>query len=99
MGRVRKYTGADPFIRSDSFTTDDQKTVNKGDTIKIKGIWGTEFKFLNFVTNPITEVSWIDCIQLERGIGCGLRSFYPNRVKIVSKEKKRGRKRRSSKSY
>jgi hypothetical protein len=99
MGRVRKYAGVDPFIRSDSFTTIDNKVVNQGDFIKIKGIWGTEFKFLNFVTNPKTETSWIDCIQLEKGIGCGMRSFYPDRVKVKLKESKRGKKRRPHKSY
>lgn len=97
MGRPRKYKGIDPFIRVDSFTTPEGKTIVKGDIIKIKGIWGTTFKFLNHVTNPKTGVSWIDCIQLEKGLGCGFRSFYPDRIKTIPKKRgKRGKRNRPS---
>lgn len=87
MGRPRKYKGVDPFIRESSFITNDGKTINAGDLIKIKGIWGSKFKFQNFVTNPKTGVSWIDCIELERGVACGMRSFYPERVKAIPKKR------------
>lgn len=97
MGRPRKYKGIDPFVREESFITENGKTVTKGDIIKIKGIWGTTFKFLNYVTNPKTGVSWIDCIQLDRGVGCGFRSFYPERVKVIPKKRgKRGKRNRPS---
>lgn len=87
MGKQRKYNGTDPFIREDSFITDDGKVVTKGDIVKIKGIWGSTFRFLNYVTNPKTNVSWVDCIQIEKGLGCGFRSFYPERVKIIPKKR------------
>jgi hypothetical protein len=87
VARPRKYKGVDPFVREDSFITETGKKVTKGDVIKIKGMWGREFKFLNYVTNPKTNVSWIDCIELERGLGCGFRSFYPERVKIIPKKR------------
>jgi hypothetical protein len=87
MGRRKKVQDNDPFIREESFISNDGKTVNKGDLIKIKGIWGIKFKFLNYVTNPKNDISWIDCLQLERGIACGTRSFYPDRVKLIPKKR------------
>jgi hypothetical protein len=87
MARRRKIKINDPFIREESFTTEEGKTIVKGDIIKIKGVWGIKFKFLSHVTNPKNNVSWIDCIQLEKGIGCGWRSFYPDRVKTIPKRR------------
>ena len=87
MGRRKKVKTNDPFVREESFVTEEGRTINKGDLIKIKGVWGTKFKFLNYVTNPKTGVSWIDCIELEKGMGCGFRSFYPDRVKHIPKKR------------
>lgn len=87
MGRRKKVTINDPFIREESFVTETGKTVTKGDIIKIKGIWGTKFRFQQYVTNPRINKSWIDCIELEKGVGCGIRSFYPERVKVVPKKR------------
>ena len=87
MRRLKKYNRVDPFVREDSFVTKDEKIVTSGDIIKIKGIWGSKFRFHKFVTNPNTGVSWIDCVELERGISCGMRSFYPERVKIIPKKR------------
>lgn len=91
MARKKKSatTDKDPFIRQESFVTDQGRTISRGDIIKIKGVWGSKFRFLNHVTNPKNNVSWIDCIELEKGVGCGWRSFYPERVKSIPK--KRGR--------
>lgn len=97
MGRSKKYKGGtDPFVREPQFVTETGKTIVQGDIIKIKGVWGTKFKFLNYVTNPKTGVSWVDCIELERGLGCGFRSFYPDRVKVIPK--KRGKRVKRSRS-
>lgn len=87
MGRLKKYKGTDPFIREDSFITEDGKKVTSGDLIKIKGVWGSKFRFHQFVTNPQNGVSWIDCVELEKGVACGMRSFYPDRVKLIPKKR------------
>lgn len=88
MPRRRKTVNkTDPFNRTDSFTTIEGKTVSRGDIIKIKGVWGTKFRFFNYVTNPSNGVSWIDCVELEKGVGCGMRSFYPERVKVMPKRR------------
>lgn len=95
MARRKKYTGKDPFIREDTMTVDN-KVVVKGDLIKIKGVYATEFKFLNLVTNPENGVQWVDCIQMYKGLGCGFRSFYPDRVKPIVKRKRRVKRTRTS---
>lgn len=87
MGKRKKFEGRDPFIREESFVTDDGKTIVRGDLIKIKGIWGVQFKFLHHVNNPKIDVSWIDCLELEKGVACGMRSFYPDRVKHIPKKR------------
>lgn len=87
MGRRKVYKLNDPFIRENSFVTEEGKTVNQGDIIKIKGIWGVKFKFHQYVTNPKINKSWIDCVELEKGVGCGMRSFYPERVKVMPKKR------------
>ena len=87
MGRRKKVQINDPFVREASFVTEEGKTVTQGDIIKIKGIWGTKFRFQQHVTNPDINRSWIDCVQLEKGVGCGMRSFYPERVKVMPKKR------------
>jgi len=87
MGRRKKVQIDDPFVRETSFVTEEGKTVTQGDTIKIKGIWGTKFRFQQYVTNPKNNKTWIDCIELEKGVGCGMRSFYEDRVKVMPKKR------------
>jgi hypothetical protein len=97
MGRRKKVQINDPFIREGSFTTQEGKVVNQGDIIKIKGIWGTKFKFHQHVTNPKNNKTWIDCVELEKGVGCGMRSFYEDRVRVMPKKRgKRVKRNRSS---
>jgi hypothetical protein len=98
MARRKKYNVIDPFIREESFTTSDGRSISKGDLIKIRGIWGTKFRFHQYVTNPNTGASWIDCVQLEKGVGCGMRSFYPDRVKYIPKKRGKRVKRSSQAS-
>lgn len=87
MGRRKKVKVNDPFIRQDSMTTEEGRTINHGDIIKIKGVWGTKFRFLGHVTNPKNGAVWIDCIELEKGVGCGWRSFRPERAKVIPKKR------------
>lgn len=96
MGRRKKVQIDDPFVREQSFVTEEGKTVNQGDIVKIRGVWGTKFRFHQYVTNPDINKSWVDCVQLEKGVGCGMRSFYPDRVKVVPK--KRGKRVKGSRS-
>jgi hypothetical protein len=98
MPKRKKLLKNDPFIRTETFVTESGKTISSGDIIKIKGVWGSKFRFLNYVTNPKNGVSWIDCIELERGVPCGWRSFYPDRVKALPKKRGKRVKRSSQAS-
>ena len=89
MKKRKKFEGNDPFIRKERFITDQGKVITQGDFIRIKGVSGTQFKFLNYVTNPTIGVSWVDCVELERGLSCSLRSFYPERVKHIPKKREK----------
>ena len=97
MARRKTVTSIDPFVREESMVLLD-KTINRGDIVKIKGIWGSEFKFVSFVTNPKNGAQWVDCVELERGVACGMRSFRPERVKPVTKRIKGVKRRRSRKT-
>jgi hypothetical protein len=86
MPRKKTYKNNDPFIRSPEIMVGNIKVV-RGDIIKIKGIYGTKFKFLEYVINPKNNAEWIDCIQLEKGISCGMRCFRPDRIKLIPKKR------------
>lgn len=65
--------------------------INAGDIIKIQGEYGSKFKFNALVTNKETGAQWVDCIELERGVACGWRSFRTERVKRVPIRGKRAK--------
>lgn len=97
MARRKTITSIDPFVREESMVLLD-KTINKGDIVKIQGVWGSEFRFVSLVTNPKNGAQWVDCVELERGVACGMRSFRPERVKLVTKRIKGVKRRRSRKA-
>jgi hypothetical protein len=63
------------------------RVIFSGEIIKIHGIWGTKFIFKEHVTRTDNGKQWINCYQLEKGVKCGLRSFYPERIKPIPKKK------------
>jgi hypothetical protein len=65
--------------------------ITEGDIIKIQGEHGMKFKFWAFVTNTETGVQWVDCLELDRGVSGGMRSFYLERVKRVPVKRKRAK--------
>ena len=65
--------------------------IAQGDIIKIQGEHGIKFKFSAFVTNTETGVQWVDCLELDRGVAGGMRSFYLERVKRVPVKRKRAK--------
>jgi hypothetical protein len=65
--------------------------IAEGDIIKIQGEHGMKFKFWAFVTNTETGVQWVDCLELDRGVSGGMRSFYLERVKRVPVKRKRAK--------
>lgn len=92
MGRRKKVVPplAHLYHREPTFTTPEGRVVEEGDIIKIKGIWGTKFRFKEHVRRTDdTSKEWIDCFELDRGQLCGYRSFTPDRVKPMPKKRKK----------
>lgn len=86
---AKKIKINDPFDRKDSMVTNSGHEVSKGDLIKISGEYGAVFKFQSYVTNPKNGVKWVDCFEIIKGVSGPSRSFYPERVKPVTKRGKR----------
>jgi hypothetical protein len=89
---ARKKKVVSPFSHlycyEQTYTTSEGRLIESGEIIKIRGIWGVKFKFVRHVqrTDDNTK-EWIDCYELEKGVTCGLRSFYPERIKPLSKKR------------
>ena len=66
------------------------RTINRGDIIKIDGEHGGRFKFHSLVTNTETGSQWIDCFELHKTVVSAWRSFKSDRIKLIPI--KRGRK-------
>lgn len=59
------------------------RNVEKGTELSIDGVRG-RMRFLAYVTNTETGVSWLDCVDRDKHF----RSFYVDRVKRVHYKKK-----------
>lgn len=73
------------------------RLVEPGETIKITQVWGTRFRFVRHVYNPETKTEWIDCIELHKGQPAQIRSFRPERVKVLPKKRRAKRKKTETK--
>jgi hypothetical protein len=68
----------------------DNFIIEKGDIVKVKGEYGTKFKFHSLVTNNATGSQWVDCFEIQRGTATAYRSFKIDKIKRIPV--KRGRK-------
>lgn len=73
------------FLREPETSIDGFK-VSQGDILKVKGEYGSKFKFHGLTTNLETGEQWIDCFEIVRGQVAALRSFKPDRIKRVPKK-------------
>ena len=60
--------------------------ISQGDLFKVKGEYGSKFKFYSLTTNLETGSQWIDCFEIQRGQIAAFRSFKPDRIKRVPKK-------------
>jgi hypothetical protein len=73
------------FLREPEISIDGFRIV-QGDLLKIKGEYGSKFKFNGFITNLETGDQWVDCFEIVRGQVAALRSFKPDRIKRIPKK-------------
>jgi hypothetical protein len=65
----------------------DNHIISRGDMIKVKGEYGTKFRFDHVVTNTETGAVWVDCFETFRGTVGAFRSFKIERVKRIPKRR------------
>jgi hypothetical protein len=97
MAKKKKFVSPSPnaqlYLKEDQYVTSDGKTINAGDLIKVKGEYGTKFKFIAYVKHTISGATWVDCLELERGVARAFRSFREDRIKPIHIPKRRNKKR------
>jgi len=82
------------FVKDSVFVREEEvvignRTILRGEVIKIEGEHGGRFKFHSLVTNTMTGSQWIDCFELHKSVVSGWRSFKTDRIKPIPV--KRGR--------
>ena len=94
MGRRKNVVSplAHLYHREPTYTTSEGRTIEPGEVIKIKGVWGSKFKFKEYVRRTDNGAEWIDCYELERGQHCGQRSFRPELIKPLPKKRRKRKK-------
>jgi hypothetical protein len=70
----------EPEISIDGFI------IGQGDLFKVKGEYGSKFKFIGFITNLETGAQWVDCIEIVRNQAGAFRSFKSDRIKRIPKK-------------
>ena len=93
VARRKKHKSLNPnahfFVNVDHYVMPENgRVIEKDEIIKISGEHGRKFKFKQHVTRTDTGVEWIDCIQMEKGVSAGFRSFRPNRIKPLPKSRR-----------
>jgi hypothetical protein len=94
--RRKKYKSPNPnahlFINTDYYEIpESSRVIQKDEIIKISGEHGKKFKFKEHVKRSDTNVEWINCIQIEKGLSAGWRSFRPDRIKPLPRSRKQKR--------
>jgi hypothetical protein len=84
------------YHRESFYTMPDGRVVERGEIIKIQGVYATKFKFFEHVRRIDSDIDWIDCFELEKGIQCGQRSFRTDRIKVLPKARRKRRKKNLS---
>ena len=93
MGRRKKVTLPETnFAREYEYAFPNfNDTLKPGDLFKVRGEYGTKFKFASVVTNKETGAQWIDCFEVYRGskgMQSGVqRSFKFDRIKRIPRKR------------
>ena len=65
--------------------------ITAGDIVKVKGEYGTKFKFVGVTTNDLTGSQWVDCFEIFRGKAQQFRAFKEDRIKRIPQKGKRAK--------
>ena len=65
------------------------RTLTKGDNIKIDGERAQKFIFMGYVINRDNGAEWVDVIHVQKGSPGPMRSFRPDRVRLLPKKRKK----------
>jgi hypothetical protein len=76
------------FVKDSVFLREEEvvvgnRTIQRGEVIKIDGEHGGKFKFHSLVTNTMTGSQWIDCFELHKSVVSAWRSFKTDRIKLM----------------
>lgn len=91
MGRRKKAVVAPTNFVTEPYMEIDGFPIHAGDIIKVKGEYGTKFKFTGITTNTLTGSTWVDCFEIFRGKAQQFRAFKEDRIKRVPQRGKRAR--------
>lgn len=90
MGRKKKVQVFDngKYTKLPSITVDGF-VIEQGEMIKIKGEYGSRFKFISLTKNNDNGLEWVDCVEYEKGFPRAMRSFNIDKVKRIPARRKR----------
>ena len=91
MARRKKAIQPETIFKTESSFELDGFEINEGDTIKIRGEYGSKFKVRGLTTNTETGAQWVDCFELIRGVPSQFRAFKLDRVKRVPQRGRRAK--------
>lgn len=89
MGRKKKVQVFDSgkYTKLPSMVVDGH-IIEQGDMIKIKGEYGSRFKFISLTTNNDNGLEWVDCVEYEKGFPRATRSFDKCKVRRIPRRRK-----------
>ena len=91
MGRKKKAVVSETKFTTESTFELDGFEINAGDSIKVRGEYGSKFKVRGLTTNTETGAQWVDCFELIRGVPSQFRAFKLDRVKRIPQRGKRAK--------
>ena len=87
MNKKRNNNYVSKFI-TDPEISIGNKTIKRGDTIKIKGEKASLYSFWGVTTNPDNGIQWVDCFYLRKTQLCGQYSYAIEKVVPMPRKRK-----------
>lgn len=91
MARRKKTIQSETIFKTEPTFELDGFIISYGDTVKVRGEYGSKFKVRGLTTNIETGAQWVDCFELIRGVPSQFRAFKLDRIKRVPQRGKRAK--------